>query len=681
MKSILLIFTALFVGSIATSQGNNDASVNRTAKVNKALENEIKTIVANLTDLPKFYVNATVSTKTENPQVDVPYSPNNIGTVLFGREEIVKIMPQVTALTIEIFVDETVSDKTTQAITRIIVAKLSIPDQFAGNITFTKLPIVPASSEQTRQAAIEKAVDEAKDEAQTEMDRLSAEMTNLQVALATLEKDRSDIERERNDLKAESLQKQNEVSQRQSDIEGLRAEVAKLQGQMRLVHANKDAPFWEGNVIYIVVVSIAILGWLIGSFLLRSGFSGVAGSLSNIGQAIKSVAGASGGEETADTSVDLGSEEEQKSSEATAEGIGIPQLPPEAIEAGLVKLREQIEIRLKEGSEAILVSYLTKQLKHADARYKAILLLEFLGGEYVDTIVKKLGVNERKALSQAGRSLQIPGHKPQLMLNIADELVTLMSAKNFHKVMADLDEELEATLLQFDTEDKVNIVSSLNPTALPRFILYLNAEEIAIIMEETKKKDEAALEGFLTALANSPKVREDSSSDKTIKNHVENVLNTIRSDDYILYQDLYGKVLAGLSDDAAENFVKVMSQQSENLSAFFQKVYVSFNSFFELSKSQTTKVLERLSAGDIAFLISLAPDDKKATIKESLSERRLERVEEEETLLKGEEGVIDLKKAEKVKPKIIRVMKDLKTKGEIGEDIVDDPEATAEGAA
>ena len=654
----------ILLGGLAwTSFAQSDSpAANRDIELQGTMETEISKILDRFIADKKYYIQISLETSEQAPGPDLPYLPSGKSINDEGVKRLLAAMSSLTSLNIEIFIDKSINDEILTTMKEIIANRLRISDDFKNNISFKKVPINKEEIDDKDEAKDEQEEDPSDEEEDNENED---ELLELQAKLLALNNQKDEIERERNDLKGESLQKQTELSQKANELDRVQSELTSLKAQYESLKNKPAASFWQDNAMIIIIVVLLVIILSVWIMVFSKAYDSLSSAMKGIGESLNIFSAREKNDSKSDSAKQL---EGAKTSDPAHEAE-LPPLPPEAAQKALARLYERLIPMLTPETDAIVLNYILKNLKEEGTALKSILAFEFLGKDRFRYYFEKLGIQERKALSFAANNLKIRGSKSQKMMTVAEELVTACFGKDISNVVAKLDSEIEANLLQFSQSEKIDLTINMKTALMPRFFLYLSPLDISQIVKSVSEANKEKLKSITDALAKAPEYRNDSSLDDEIKMQIESYIKSLESTQFSMFYDLYSKVVESLDEKAADAFVEGMSSKSNDLMLFFKKSYISYKSFHLVNDVTMERILDQLEANDIAKIIIASPVELTNAIYRNMNARRTAIVEDELSILKesdqGDDQASLAIEVDKVKAKISRIMKGLLKEGHI----------------
>ena len=619
----------------------------------KEIEGVVTDVVHTLLASSQSYVNVTVRVKGA-PSPTAPYKLNGVG-MLKGREGVIRSLKFIRNLEIVIYVDEQVGTGSLDAIASIVAQRLRLPDRFKRGLSFQKIPITGLMAKKN-DLEIEKELNRATEDLAQKISQIEAQQTEnlgLRANIENLEQTKSALERERNDLKRDSIQRKTKLDLLDLNLEKIRKDLSDTKLVESRLKSTKERPFWQGqeisSIYYLVITLIVILVGL----LLKQGMGFIAKGLKAISDVVKSLSGSL--QKESSSIEEKKAIKEEGLPKLPSAAMPLPPLPPEAIKASIDAIKKEILTKIKGTSQAVFLSYLTRQLSTPQTHYKSILALELIGKEFAEELFQKLPLEHRITINDAIQSPHFPGPKSSLMLQVAEEIKTSCFSDSYHKVISDLNAEMEIMISQLEEREQIDFLLQSNSDDMARIVLYLRPKIVSKALLENAGSDK--LRPLSRAIASAPSSRQDTAKDAAILAKLKTYVQSIERSDTKMFHDFYNNIINKLSDKSAEAFVNEAKGFNQDLEDFFAKTFVAFSEVFNLATEALEDIISQLSSSELALLSHMSDDNFKATIKGYLNDRRLSLLDEELENLKAEEqDKIELK-SESMRSKVVKLMK------------------------
>ena len=648
----MLFFLWALSCPMAAANEKNRKTTSYEQSLIKAMEKESLIIIKNLVQSPSSSVSIRLS-MLKVPDKKVPYQIGGFTTVS-SIKNIIESMPHVKNLFFTIYLDANVENKVLDAIASIIVKRFAVPRKFQKNISFKKFQLKPEDNSLEEKKNLE-TIQKKLSASEAEIIRREDDNISLRTRIEGLRIAKANLEKERDNLQADLNSTDSNLKRVKSDIDGINNKLAEAKKKIESLKSGEKAPFWVGYELSLAGYLIIILAGTLMALFMKQGMRIIGGGLNAISDVLKSFSSSSSEKEEKLDSIEEDDSPDQKS---TPFEDSLAPLPSIAIKENLELLKKEISSRLEKSHSPIFVNYLINQLSKKETAYKAILGLEIIGKELAEGIFHKLPMNHRIMINKEVQSPQFKGPKLPLMLKVAEEINTTCFSESYHKVVLDLDAEIEVAFSQLDKNQQLAFLFQSQEENWPRIILYMSQDAISYGIEKFRETDK--MKPLTKAIASAPQKRHDKNQDKTIFSALKDYSKELSFSDVEMFHGFYEELLDSLPESVAESFVREAKSENKDLEAFLNKVYVSFSDIFHSKKEHIIGILGQLNTREIALLHGLGDDSFKDIVKNSLSERRKLLLEEELKLLL-EEDESSIKKAHApMKAKVIKIMKELK---------------------
>lgn len=605
--------------------------------------------------LPKEKFRVLVSVKVQGQGPEIPYLTSDIAPDALSKLPSSRLSERCQAIDVQVQVAQELPKEAQTAISELIAHELALDLTRGDKVAFFALSL-PSLAEKRGQ---------------------DLEVLKLEARLRDAQKAESTAQRDRNDLKAELIQARAAAEQAARSVTEKEAQLRAFEAAQKMVQDGKAGAEPESikrtlklHVPHFMIAGLVFILLLIvaatrakASSLIGGAMADAAKAFESIGQALAS--GGGRGEVTPALTPQTASGASRGQDENRSV---IPTVPLEALQARILALHDEITQQLNPMTEAIVVRHLTRLLSQPEEAGRAVVTMELMGKEKANEMFGRLNLECQEAVLRFLRTGSYGRAKGELMLEAGEELVTKLLADSFSRQRCELDERVTGKLLRMQSDEIARMMRAVEQSAIPRLLLYLDANMIAHVLKVLKASDALRYERLIAVLGSLPSAERDTAADEQILQALDLQMSRMRGDVHRPYLPLYQEILEGADESMSDEIIRKLSASSPTLEAHLRSRVLSTRTLFQINPTRRAEVMASLGNRDLAALFLSLGDEEREELAKTLTPRRKSAVEEEGQRLSEVAESERQNLVKKAKASVLEQLKKLRSQGLIDTD-------------
>ena len=415
------------------------------------------------------------------------------------------------------------------------------------------------------------------------------------------------VERERDDLSSKLSRLQEELEKKTRELFNEKLGISDF-----LTLLKRNAGIMSASAAWIL--GILALALIFGKMLSAS-FHAIAKALTNIGNSLR--------QQEAPAA-------EGQSALAELLGTSKTEAPPpdtENIEKRLEELRKHLKSIISPGNFHVLTQYVERVVGDKQAE-RGVALLEFLGPPESSQVFEKLSLDVQQDMVKFMQSGSFSGDKNLVMLMVGEEVKTKLFSENYDIIARAYNTQIKELLIQIPQEELSELFLQLEQNLLPRVMLHMGSDKIGKTLSAIKNKDEQRFSAVLDCLHQIPSATQNSSEDDQIINFLKEKIEKLTNEKDRVFINVFAQIVENVEDSIEDSVIEALSSRSRVIGEYMQKNMINFSTLFKISEKQREDIIDTLSNQQIAALLLELSDDDGEKISSTLSQRRMENVEE-----------------------------------------------------
>ena len=601
------LFLFLFVSSIGLSQDKADSpSEQAVTKANKSQGNEAgyeKAVAAEFARQIDQVLSGLISKFDYSLIVDVELNPEKSIKPLpympsfAGAGLSPEFKESVKSVSSTIFISNQYVGKTAESLKEVLSTKLGLGDRLL--VTFKPFEITRKGGD-------------------------NPEVQKINEDLRAMQNERNQLERERNDLKRE------------------------------LTGANQNSVVKDYAIAGAIVIALGLLAFalIMVATKLQAAITAISAAIESAGSSLSS--SLSSGDDVLGAALIeqplLGNGEVANGGESISE----------TQYSQLIRLREELTPSITSDNMSIVIQYITTLIATKNEAATAVLMLELLGEEVANKIYKSLSQENQMTVYKFLKNGEYGGHKAKLMLEAGELLKTKLIGVKMGRDSNNLDEKLVLDILNFSKKEINVLVSEMSLEHFSRLFHYLSSKQVTDVLQYLKYHDADKYQRALESLRNVPENESSPAGDKSIEEAINAVKKMNSENAHRVYLPLYKDIIENLSDDQAQDFMNVFSDGFDQVNKYFTENIITFNTVYELSHEYAAELFSKMTNRELAAIFFQVDEKYVETIKENISERRIDLILEEMERFEAMSKRVATQHFESAKTKAIAIIREMK---------------------
>ena len=688
LPNFIIRVSWLFICSILCLSDTGD--VRAQASVNRAIERDIEKFVGNYLD-KKLFLIVVSSVEDESEEVEsksIPYLPNPNKTVSKSDRDIENLILSLSSLEIKIVLDRSVNRGFQRTLAQILNTRYPLSRERGDKLRFLKADLKPAIIEETvepvqttqqpSQAIDNPAFDEEQfakiNNAQKKIDELENERNDLKMDLTLTKTLLDKAEREAMYAKAlqEEAQRKKEALEAQALKERLNNDQAQKpapQGQqVQAVPASpavatqiipekefKDQKSFEDRVAQFSLAIAMIISFFVLGFVLFSGSTSFGNKFEKASQNI-----ARGIMELRPSSASAGYSGGESANVNVNRSIGDPGNDLSAKHNRVEDLKKDILENYKsmgQMTQTIVISKVFEDLNQAKTVERAVCAMELLGVDEANRVFKMLGTEQKRVVLNFLSKRNYSIDKIDLMIDVAENLKSLLFAGDFKSLDANLSDELRLLLMRFNDESISELTKSLDEDTVARLLIYFDSSRISAIASLMHPSEKDHWKSLTSALLKMPYVSDRTDLDGILIKSLENIEQRNESIQESRYLGFYKEFFENIQGDLAEYLVQNVSKANQVVSDYLSDNLITFQTYFKLAEQYQEKIVAELGLQDLGVLFAVLPDNLLSGIRKYMEQQKIDIVYDEVQIIRSLSKTQLDKQFSETKQKVIDLIK------------------------
>ncbi len=484
-------------------------------------------------------------------------------------------------------------------------------------------------------------------------------------------KEKSDLRQEMSLLKQENDKLNRELALAESQLKDRDKSIREKEKEIEKAKADNPPPALSDdlrNLAYGVAggffLVLIIASLYFGRSVSNTGRN-VGGGLTSIAQAFENIGGTLSGTKNGEDG--QGGGLQSLEAKLIQEGKGnqnIASLPMESISAHLLKIRNELLENMNEGTESVILRFLTQLCNRPESVGRAVVALELLGRDMATDLFRRMNLKSQEAVLAFLREGTHTKPKVELMLEVGEELKTKLLVESFDKVRGAPSEKVAGRLVQLSDEDMANLGATLDPDLLPRLFLYLTPEKIAYMLATLRRSNPTQFDKAVSGLPRLPDAEKAEQDDDGILRSLDVILDQNKADSQRPFLKVYQEIIERSDDEVGETVIRELSSDPR-LSSFLRENIINIHTFFRLTEEARAEMVETLSNREVAALGTGVEEFERERLFEGLPARRSGLVLEEYDTFVSRGGNAAEQVFKKVRDTLVKRLREMKANGSL----------------